>query len=140
MEENSLFHLYKYESREQSTARHLASMVALIGPPPSEFLNRNKPETSKYWDDQGVYCLQTTDASETKLTYMFLGNWIASPAVPEGGSFESFVKNLNGREKTAFIDFMRSLLRWLPEERPFSAQAYGHPWLNRKSDLDDKDE
>ncbi|KIH93985.1 protein kinase [Sporothrix brasiliensis 5110] len=119
VEDDILFQLEADESREQSNARHLANMVALLGPPPIEFLNRKTSETSKYWDDQG--------------------NWIGSPAVPEGVSFETLAKKLQGNEKTAFVDFVRSLLRWLPEDRPLSVQAFSHPWVQGKSNADEKE-
>lgn len=77
---------------------------------------------------------------EAKITHVFLGNWIGSPAVPEGVSFESLAKKLEGNEKTAFVVFVRSLLRWLPEERPLSVQAFSHPWVQGKSNPDDKSE
>ncbi|OAA63409.1 Protein kinase-like domain protein [Niveomyces insectorum RCEF 264] len=120
VEDDVLFQLKAYESRDESNARHLAAMVALLGPPPTEFLNRKRSETSKYWDDQG--------------------NWIGLPAVPTGVSFESLAKKLEGNEKIAFIDFVRSLLRWLPEERPISVQAFSHSWVQGKSTADDKKE
>jgi len=49
LERKGLFRIYDDESEEQNNAHHLATMTALLGPPPSEFLNRSK-ETSKYWN------------------------------------------------------------------------------------------
>lgn len=52
LERKSLFTVYDTNSEEQNDAHHLAAMTALLGPPPSEFLQMSK-ETSKYWDQKG---------------------------------------------------------------------------------------
>jgi hypothetical protein len=54
LERESLFCVYDHESEERNDAHHLATMTAILGPPPPEFLNRSK-ETSKYWDEDGKY-------------------------------------------------------------------------------------
>ncbi|OJD24298.1 CMGC/SRPK protein kinase [Blastomyces percursus] len=89
--------------------KHLAFMVALIGPPPSEFVRRS--ETTK----------QCFDSS---------GGWIAheDAAIPLV-SLESLESRLSGQEKESFIQFMRSMLKWLPEERRTARQLLKDPWL-----------
>ncbi|OAA57990.1 protein kinase-like protein [Niveomyces insectorum RCEF 264] len=109
LEGDVLFKLKTNENQEQSNARHLASIISLIGPPPAAFLSRFPEATAKYWDSQG--------------------NWLGPPAVAVGHSFESLATKLDGDEKAAFVDFMRSLLRWLPEDRLGSAMAFHHPWV-----------
>ncbi|KAG7114910.1 SRSF protein kinase 3 like [Verticillium longisporum] len=52
LEQERLFRIYDQNSEEQNDAYHLAAMTALLGPPPTEFLERSK-ETSKYWDEDG---------------------------------------------------------------------------------------
>ncbi|CAG9950297.1 unnamed protein product, partial [Clonostachys rosea f. rosea IK726] len=54
LERKSLFTVYDTNSEEQNDAHHLAAMTALLGPPPSEFLQMSK-ETSKYWDQKGEW-------------------------------------------------------------------------------------
>ncbi|OOF98231.1 hypothetical protein ASPCADRAFT_395032 [Aspergillus carbonarius ITEM 5010] len=60
--------------------RHLARMVALAGPPPTEFVRRS----------------ETTE---------------------------------HGQEKELFLAFMRSMLKWMPEERKTAKQLLEHPFL-----------
>ncbi|KAE8351352.1 kinase domain protein [Aspergillus coremiiformis] len=89
--------------------KHLALMVALIGPPPADFVRRS--ETTEQCFDLG-------------------GSWIAheEAAVPSV-SLESLEKRLSGQEKKEFIKFMRSMLKWLPEERKTARQLLEDPWL-----------
>ncbi|KAI9932292.1 hypothetical protein MW887_009804 [Aspergillus wentii] len=89
--------------------KHLALMVALIGPPPGEFVRRS--ETAQ----------QCFDSS---------GNWIAhEEAVVPAVSLDSLEKRLSGTEKEAFIRFISSMLRWLPDERKTAKQLLEDPWL-----------
>ncbi len=36
---------------------------------------------------------------------------------------------LQGKDQELFLDLMRSMLRWLPEERKTTKQLLYHPWL-----------
>jgi hypothetical protein len=67
-----------------------------MGPPPKEFLERS-PDTRKYWDADGV--------------------WIADAVIPDQ-SIESRETRLDGEDKELLLQFVRKILRWLPEERP----------------------
>ncbi|PWY91515.1 kinase domain protein [Aspergillus sclerotioniger CBS 115572] len=89
--------------------RHLARMVALVGPPPSEFVRRS--ETTE----------QCFDLS---------GNWIAhqEASVPSV-SLKVLEKRLSGPEKELFLEFMRSMLKWMPEERRTAKQLLEYPFL-----------
>lgn len=35
-------------------AAHLAQLIAALGPPPPDFLARNKERKADFWDDQGM--------------------------------------------------------------------------------------
>ncbi|KLJ06594.1 hypothetical protein EMPG_17908 [Blastomyces silverae] len=91
--------------------KHLALMVALIGPPPSEFVRRSET-TKQCFDPSG------------KSPCLLLGN-ATIPSV----SLESLESRLSGQEKESFIQFMRSMLKWLPEERRTARQLLQDPWL-----------
>ncbi|KAF2419577.1 protein kinase [Tothia fuscella] len=82
--------------------RHLAEMVALIGPPPRAFLKRSE-NCRKYWDSDG--------------------NWIAATPIPHK-SFEMHEKRFNGKDQELFLQLLRKILRWLPEERPTAEDLY----------------
>ncbi|KAI2794585.1 hypothetical protein POX_a01184 [Penicillium oxalicum] len=89
--------------------KHLALMVALIGPPPVDFVQRS--ETTRQCFDHN-------------------GTWIAhqDAAVPPT-SLENLEKRLSRTEKDSFLHFVRSMLRWLPEERKTARQLLDDPWL-----------
>ncbi len=61
---------------------------------------------------------------------IFVGAWVAHEEsdVPLT-SLESLEKRLSGTEKEFFLRFLRSMLRWLPEERKTARQLLDDPWL-----------
>jgi len=54
MQPADLFKIYDPEDEFLNNAHHLAAMIALLGPPPREFLDRSQ-ESLKYWDESGQY-------------------------------------------------------------------------------------
>ncbi|PYI10620.1 kinase domain protein [Aspergillus sclerotiicarbonarius CBS 121057] len=89
--------------------RHLAIMVALVGPPPSEFVRRS--ETAEQ-------CFGSS------------GDWIAHHEAPVPSvSLGALEKRLSGQEKEVFLAFIRSMLEWMPEERKTAKQLLEHPFL-----------
>lgn len=52
MQPADIFKIYDREDEFLNNAHHLAAMVALLGPPPQEFLKRSQ-ESLKYWDENG---------------------------------------------------------------------------------------
>ncbi|PYI05561.1 kinase-like protein [Aspergillus sclerotiicarbonarius CBS 121057] len=79
-----------------SDEQHLAEMVSLMGPPPQEFLKRSK-KCERFWDSEG--------------------NWKGSICIPEQ-SFEIRELQFSGEDKVLFLNFLRRIFRWLPDERP----------------------
>ncbi|EXJ79988.1 CMGC/SRPK protein kinase [Capronia epimyces CBS 606.96] len=89
--------------------QHIASMVNLIGQPPTEFVRRS--ETTE----------QCFDAK---------GDWIAEEhGRITAASLEDIETRLVGQEKEVFLNFMRSMLKWLPEERSSANELLDDPWL-----------
>ncbi|KAF3491769.1 CMGC/SRPK protein kinase [Arthroderma uncinatum] len=89
--------------------KHLALVVVLIGRPSSEFVRRSET-TAQYFDPSG--------------------GWIAhEDAVIPSVSLESLEKRLSGKERDSFLQFMGSMLKWLPEERSTAKQLLKDPWL-----------
>ncbi|PLB37392.1 putative protein kinase [Aspergillus candidus] len=89
--------------------KHLALMVALIGPPLQEFVRRS--ETTEQCFDRS-------------------GAWVAhEDASIHLVSLESLERRLSGQEKASFIQFIKSMLEWLPEGRKTARQPLEDPWL-----------
>ncbi|PGH34652.1 hypothetical protein GX50_02542 [[Emmonsia] crescens] len=80
-------------------AYHLAEMIAVLGPPPLEFLRRSE-KSLKFWDENG--------------------NWRGLAPIPENRSLEELEQRLEGEDKRRFLQYLRRMLYWVPEERPVS--------------------
>ena len=94
-------------------AKHLGLMIALMGPPPKDFLKRGA-KSYLYFDSQGEfkypeYVLKDLD-------------WDAS------------VSRLRGEEKDLFIDFAKKMITWVPEDRWTAKQLLEHPFLTKERD------
>ena len=96
------------EQGEESDGHHLAQMVAALGPPPASILARSA-NASQYFDESGKMC------SEIETTVVTL---------------EASTSKVEGDEKAIFLDFIRKMLCWVPEERQSAAQLLQDPWLN----------
>ena len=57
-----------------------------------------------------------------------LGKWNAGIPIPER-KLEDTVTGLEGEKKEAFLDFVRGMLQWRPEDRKTAAQLVDDPWL-----------
>ncbi|MCJ1399440.1 hypothetical protein MMC11_002642 [Xylographa trunciseda] len=108
-EDKHLFNGIDPEEQEYSHRGHLAEMIAYIGLPPLELLCRSKV-SSNYFDEDGV--------------------WNTAIDIPKGLSLENSEENLDGRKKELFLQFMRKMLCWVPEERKTARELLKDPWLN----------
>lgn len=109
-------------------------MVALIGHPPADFVRRSE-RTAQCFDPTGkrsrTSSFLSSSSSNLSLTNGPLaGAWFANngAAVPLR-SLEGLEKRLSGSEKECFLDFLRSMLKWVPEERKTARQLLDDPWL-----------
>ncbi|KAK9258479.1 kinase-like domain-containing protein [Lipomyces tetrasporus] len=85
---------------------HFAELIAALGPPPSELLDRHRNRALEYWDENGKW-----------------GDFVSIPA-----------KNLEAAEtkledNTRFLQFIRRALTWDPKERPTARELLQDPWL-----------
>lgn len=96
----------KYTSRA-----HLAQLIALCGCPPKELLDRGKL-TSRWFESNGVFKRQNL--------------------IPQGITLENSI-NMEGEDKKLFIEFVRKMLQWLPENRSTAKELLADPWLNHFS-------
>jgi serine/threonine-protein kinase SRPK3 len=49
-------------------------------------------------------------------------------------NLENSEENLEGRRKELFLQFMRKMLQWVPEDRQNAAELLNDPWLNDEVD------
>ena len=102
---------------------HLAQMVSILGPPPLEYLKRSE-KSKMFWDDDGIY---TRPASQD-LTKTLIGTWKGTVPIPET-SLAKEESRLEGEEKALFLDFLRKMLQWKPEDRKGIRDIIEDEWL-----------
>jgi serine/threonine-protein kinase SRPK3 len=66
------------------------------------------------------------------LIHLATGNWRGDAEVPKI-NLEEAEKRLDGEEKKLFLDFVRKMLKWKPEERSSAKDLLDDPWLNKVS-------
>ncbi|KAG9778281.1 hypothetical protein KCU88_g4302, partial [Aureobasidium melanogenum] len=97
------------ENKEPSATHHVAEMVGYLGLPPLEYVQRSEV-TRKVFDEQGRW----KGAGGVDVPLL---------------SLEESEEVLDGEDKERFLKFMRSMLRWLPEERMRASELLKDPWL-----------
>ncbi|KAL4914957.1 kinase-like protein [Aspergillus aurantiobrunneus] len=105
-QQGHLFYARDSERRD-SDAHHLAELIAIFGPPPKEMLQRS------------VYAAEFFDSE---------GNWKAAAEIPPI-SLEKLEGNLEGAPQQLFLQFLRRMLKWRPEERESASDLLCDPWL-----------
>ncbi|KAJ8122670.1 hypothetical protein ONZ43_g1188 [Nemania bipapillata] len=103
-----LFHALD-ETQEVSATHHVAEMVGYLGAPPLEYLRRSKV-TNNVFDEKG---------------HWKGAGGVVVPEMP----LERAEVVLEDEEKRQFLIFVRSMLKWLPEERRRAAELLTDPWL-----------
>ncbi|KAJ3514707.1 hypothetical protein NLJ89_g2229 [Agrocybe chaxingu] len=104
---------YRGIEGEPSKTYHLAQMVALLGPPPKDFLQRSTTDALCEWFDEE-------------------GNWKAPIQIPDT-SLEEAENRLEGEDKIHFLKFIRRMLKWKPEERSSACELLEDDWLKDAS-------
>jgi hypothetical protein len=84
---------------------------------------------ARYFEDDGATPGSRILASMFDLTWCATG--IFKGTLPTL-SFEDAEENLDGDDKTLFLELIRSMLRWFPEERKSAKELLADPWLNSK--------
>ncbi|KAM5464784.1 hypothetical protein MauCBS54593_006877 [Microsporum audouinii] len=91
-----------------TTRAHLAEIIGLLGPPPLDLLREGVRSKEFFSDD---------------------GKWIADCPIPEGKGLEKAELILKGRNKEMFLNFIRGMLTWRPEDRKTAKELLEDPWL-----------
>ncbi|RAH72515.1 U4/U6 small nuclear ribonucleoprotein PRP4 [Aspergillus aculeatinus CBS 121060] len=86
---------------------HIAELVALLGPPPPEFLKK-MDMSWVFWDESG--------------------NWKNLVPLPDR-MFEKLVVNIQGEDVEGLLGWLRRALQWDPADRPTALELLMDPWL-----------
>jgi len=57
------------------------------------------------------------------------GNWKGAAEIPSK-SLEEVERKLKGEDKAQFLQFVRKMLKWKPEERESAEELLKDQWLN----------
>ena len=128
-EERHLFCGDDPDGKGYSTRAHLAEVMGLLGPPPLDMLKRGK-RSHEFFLDDGKHYLLLSPICNTSLTIDNAGKWKQDIVIPTGASLEQSEEFLDGKNKEMFINFLRGMLQWRPEDRKTAMELLQDPWLN----------
>ncbi|OJJ45147.1 hypothetical protein ASPZODRAFT_2111073 [Penicilliopsis zonata CBS 506.65] len=110
LEGSGPFDMAKSGMETHSVERHLARIIALIGPPPMDLLQDGK-ESSRYFDNKGRFKFPDL--------------------IPECRGMEDSLTSLEGQDKRMFLDFVSRMVQWRPADRSKPEELLLDPWLRQ---------
>ncbi|KMK60538.1 protein kinase, putative [Aspergillus fumigatus Z5] len=145
-------HIHDQEGRYDAR-RHIAEMIALLGPPPPEVIQRYqymreyswpKPvrredgrvcETAEeyfcgpFFDEKGI--TRFPISNECLDSRNILGRFLYENLIPDR-KLSDTASFLGGEEKETFLDLAKRMLVWHPDARKTAGELAGHPFLQPK--------
>ncbi|CAG8135534.1 unnamed protein product [Penicillium salamii] len=146
-------HIHDQEGRYDAKL-HIAEMIALLGPPPPEIIQRSQFLREYPWPtpvrrEDGRVCETAEEyfcgpffdeKGITRLPILIelffysrntLGHFLHEDLIPDRrlGDTASF---LRGEEKEAFLDLAKGMLAWRPDMRKTAGELAEHPFLQPK--------
>jgi hypothetical protein len=75
---------------------------------------------------------KTFRVTKTNLLRFSAGEFLHEELIPSNFCLEDTVPSLqNAEEKKQFLEFIKAMLRWVPEERKTAKELLEDPWLAR---------
>ncbi|KAK3324416.1 kinase-like domain-containing protein [Cercophora scortea] len=111
-EDKHMFYGQDPKENKYMTRAHLAEVTGMLGLAPLDLVQRGVRSKEFFTED---------------------GKWKADVPIPEGMSLEASEENLEGENKRMFLNFMRGMLQWRPEDRKTAKELLDDPWLNSPS-------
>ncbi|EPE02185.1 protein kinase [Ophiostoma piceae UAMH 11346] len=133
-------HLFSGRDPEFNTYRsraHLASIIALLGPPPPELVARSSVK-SKFFSQDGRFDLDMPAQAfrgrggcvAAHRADQLLGAFKAGIELPPSTSLEEIETTLAGKDdREQFLEMMRKMLLWTPDRRSTANELLEDPWL-----------
>ncbi|KAL8884341.1 MAG: hypothetical protein Q9192_006871 [Flavoplaca navasiana] len=109
VENRTLFDAFDLIKNAYSPEIHLSEMTSILGPPPTDLLERGDKATH-YFTAEGKLLQSDRKASNAS-------------------TLESCLASLTGEDKRLFLNFVRRMLKWMPEDRATAGELLQDPWL-----------
>jgi serine/threonine protein kinase len=137
MENRDLFTHLSSSQRHYDVGAHLGEMIALLGPPPKELIDREMSRHKVKWS----HAVSSSEGRLSQTAREFFGGPFFYPdgefmdkdLIPTDVRLEDTILSLEGEDKRLFLDLIRRMLQWLPENRATAKELLGDPWLQYKS-------
>lgn len=110
----------------------LSCIIELIGLPPTSLLQQAAPCRLKEFINSKGYPRYCATELLPNGRIILLGGKSARGNVRGPPASRSWTQALGGCDDVNFIDFVRKCLEWDPKIRMTPAQAFRHPWLDRR--------
>jgi serine/threonine protein kinase len=137
MEGRDLFTHIRSGQGDYDVRAHLAEMIALLGAPPKILIDREIRWSEVTWshavpNSEGKLC-QTAREYYGGPFFNSEGEFMHKELIPTDVRFEGSVLALDGEDKRLFLDFIKRMLQWLPEDRKTAKELLEDPWLQENS-------
>jgi serine/threonine protein kinase len=137
MEGRDLFTHIRSGQGDYDVRAHLAEMIALLGAPPKILIDREIRWSEVKWsyavpNSEGKLC-QTAREYYGGPFFNSEGEFMHKDLIPTDVKLEDSVVSLEGEDKRLFLDFIKKMLQWLPEDRKTAKELLEDPWLRENS-------
>ncbi|CAI7631859.1 unnamed protein product [Penicillium palitans] len=112
---------------------HLAEMIALLGPPPKEVIERADYMSQVEYDstisiEVGKPCKNAREVFGGPY-FDEEGKFLHQELIPNR-KLEDTIPSIDDSERELFLSFARDMLTWVPSERKTARELTEHPFLN----------
>ncbi|PMD34189.1 CMGC protein kinase [Hyaloscypha variabilis F] len=137
MEGRDLFAHIRSSQGDYDVRAHLAEMIALLGAPPKILIDREIRWSGVKWshavpNSEGKLC-ETAREYFGGPFFNSEGEFMHKDLIPTDLRLEDSVLSLEGEDKRLFLNFIKQMLQWLPEDRKTAKELLEDPWLQAKS-------
>lgn len=133
MEGRELFTHIRSGQGEYDVRAHLAEMIALLGAPSKILIDREIRWSEVKWshampNSEGKLCQGAREYYGGPFSNSE-GEFMHKDLIPIDVRLEDSVLSLEGEDKRLFLDFIKKMLQWLPEDRKTAKELLEDPWL-----------
>jgi len=133
MEGRDLFTHIHSNQGDYDVRSHLAEIIALLGAPPKILIDREMSWSEVKWShavpNSGGKLCQTAREYYGGPFFDTRGEFLHKDLIPTNAGLAESVLSLEGEDKRLFLQFIKEMLQWLPEDRKTARELLEDPWL-----------